>query len=113
MAIERRKQMTATKPREKAASRTANPSRTVGKKGAGKKKITVKKSSSPGMFSKFKHMVGAVLMGAVTGAMTGAVKGAVEAGGNEVGIPKESEPTHSLKAGIVEAPGGKEPKKHK
>jgi hypothetical protein len=90
--------MTAKKPSEKSASRTTKPSRTASKKKAGQKR------SSPSMYSKAKHMVGAVLMGAATGAVTGAVKGAVEAGGNEMGIPKESEKKESSPKATAKKP---------
>lgn len=98
--------MSASKASKKSSSRKPASSRTAGKKGAGKK-TAGKKRSSPGMFSKAKHMVGAVLMGAATGAVTGAVKGAIEAGGEEVGIPKESKKKDSSQKGIAEEPKGK------
>jgi predicted Rossmann-fold nucleotide-binding protein len=60
------------------------------------------------MFGKAKHMVGAVLMGAATGAVAGAVKGAVEAGGQEVGISKESENEGSWPKGKTEEPNEEE-----
>lgn len=104
--------MVAKKQNEKPASRKATPSRTAGKKSPGKKKAG-KKRSPPGMFSKAKHMVGAVLMGAATGAVTGAVKGAVEAGGKEMGISKETEEKSSSAKDKAKWPNGEEPKNRK
>lgn len=90
MMIEGRKKKAARKLSEKPASRKAPPSRSAGKKGTGDK-AAAKKRSPPGMFSKAKHMVGAVLMGPATGAVTGAVKGAVEAGTRKDPRRKEKE----------------------
>lgn len=104
--------MNATNGNKEPAAKKATASRTAPKKSA-TKKGTGKKGSPPGMLSKATHMVGAVLMGAATGAVTGAVKGAVEAGGKEMGIPKEGEDKESSPKGVAEEPRGKGPKKRK
>ena len=98
----------AAKKRSGKPVKKSTRSRTAGKRGTGKKKAG-RKRSPPGMLRKAKHMVGAVLMGAATGA----VKGALEAGGKEMGIPKESENKGSLPKGKAKESDNDEPKNRK
>ena len=52
-------------------------------------------------------------MGAATDAVTGAVKGAVEAGGEEMGISKESDNKGSSPKGKAKESHSEEPKNRK
>ena len=76
--------MAVKQAKPKAKSKQAAAARPTRKKSTGSP--SGKKRSSPGLMSKAKKVVRAVVAGAATGAATGAVRGAVEAGKRATGI---------------------------